>query len=208
MLREKFLGRNPSNFHMDPIVKAFIISEGLIWSAWNFVTPIAAIFIVNHVTGGNIQAVTFGYSVYLITRVVSELIIGKILNRTSDRMKYNYVVLGLFFLTISYLSFAFTENLTLLYFSYFLMGLGLGISSPPKNSLFSVHLDKNKETTEWGLADAVTFIADAIAVILGGFIATVYGFQPLFIIASIISLLGTVPYLLRFEKIPDFSKKD
>ncbi|MBI2622736.1 MAG: hypothetical protein HYW64_01440 [Candidatus Levybacteria bacterium] len=55
MLKEQFLGRNPSHFQINPVVKAFIVSETFLWSAWNFVTPIFAIFVVSNIEGGNVQ---------------------------------------------------------------------------------------------------------------------------------------------------------
>lgn len=200
MLSEKFLGRYPSHFKINPIVKAYIISESLIWSAWNFVTPIAAIFVINNVTGGSIQSAAFGYSFYLVSRVIIELIVGRSLIGATDKKKFTYTVLGLFIITLSYLGFAFTSTLLILYLFYFLFGLGIGIAAPAKNSLFSVHLDKDKEASEWGVTDAAVLLSDAIAIIIGGFIATNFGFKPLFILASTINLLGIIPYLIRFDK--------
>jgi predicted MFS family arabinose efflux permease len=74
--------------------------------------------------------------------------------------------------------------------------MGLGIASPIKNSLFATHLDKNKETTEWGIYDAVTFVGMASTAALGGFIASSYGFNFLFVIAAIVNFIGILPYLL------------
>lgn len=63
MLAEKFLGRYPSHFKINPIVKAYIVSESLVWSAWNLMTPIATIFVVNNVSGGSIQSAAFGWQI-------------------------------------------------------------------------------------------------------------------------------------------------
>lgn len=68
-----------------------------------------------------------------------------------------------------------------MFIAYAIAGVGLGIALPAKNSLFVLHLDKNKEATEWGIADTVCFICTAFAAILGGFIATDFGFDTLFI---------------------------
>lgn len=40
MLKDQFLGRNPTHFKVNPVVKAFIISEAFLWSAYNFIIPI------------------------------------------------------------------------------------------------------------------------------------------------------------------------
>jgi len=196
MLKEQFLGKNPSHFQINPIVKSFIISETFLWSAWNFVTPIFAIFVVSSIQGGDVQIAAAAFSVHLIARVFSELISGRYLLKKPDRVKFVITVIGMLFISLSYIGFAFSRTILVLFIFYAVAGIGLGIASPAKNSLFSTHLDRNKEPSEWGVYDAVVFIGMALATALGGFIAGQYGFQFLFFLASIVNLLGIFPYLL------------
>ncbi|MGA2967617.1 MAG: MFS transporter [Candidatus Levyibacteriota bacterium] len=195
MLREPFIGRNPSHFQINKIVEAFIISETFLWSAWNFVTPIFAIFVVNHIKGGNIQIAASAYSVCLIARVVLEIISGKYLSRKADSNKLLLAISGMILMSLSYIGFAFSHSIPALFLFYILIGIGFGVASPAKYSLFTEHIDKDKTTTEWSLYDAITLIGIASATALGGFIATLYGFTFLFILASVVNLLGIVPYL-------------
>lgn len=199
MLREKFLGRNPSHFHLNPIIKAYIISEAFLWSAWDFVMPIFAVFIVTTIPGGNVQLAAIGYSTYLITRVILELISGKILAGSKDRQKLLMSICGMTCLTIAYIGFAFSSTISSIFFFYFMLGAGLGIAAPAKNTLFAIHLDKNKESTEWSLTDAISFICMALATALGGFIASQYGFKVLFILAAIVNSISIIPYLLQIK---------
>ena len=198
MIREQFIGRNPSHFQVNPLVKSFIISEAFIWSALNFFVPIFAVFVTTKIAGGNIQLAASAYSVHLISRVVMELIICKKLTKTRDIDKLKITIAGLFLLSLSYIGFALTRTIIPLFAFYSLTGIGLGIASPAKNSLFSTHLDKNKEPTEWGIYDAVVFFGMALATALGGFIASAYGFELLFILASVLNLIGILPYVLYF----------
>ncbi|MBI1982054.1 MAG: MFS transporter [Candidatus Levybacteria bacterium] len=200
MLKEQFLGRNPSHFQINPVVKAFIVSETFLWSAWNFVTPIFAIFVVSNIEGGNVQIAASAFSVYLIARVFSELLSGRYLLGKIERGKFILTIGGMLFLSLSYVGFAFSNTIFYLFFFYAMAGVGLGIASPAKNSLFSTHLDKNKEPSEWGIYDAITFTGMALATALGGFIANQYGFSFLFLLASIVNLLGIFPYLLYIRE--------
>lgn len=196
MLREQFIGRNPSHFQVNPIVKAFIVSELFLWSAYNFVVPIFAIFVVNNIEGGNVQLAASAFSVYLIARVIVELVICRHLSKTNETERFLITILGMALLSLSYLGFAFSHSVAPLFIFYGIVGVGLGIASPAKNSLFSTHLDKNKEPTEWGIYDAVTFFGMAASAALGGFIVSQYGFPLLFVLASIVNIIGIVPYLL------------
>jgi MFS family permease len=195
MLREQFLGRNPSHFTLNKIVEAFIISETFLWSAWNFVTPIFAIFVVNDIKGGNIQIAASAFSVCLISRVIFEIITGRYLNNKTDRNRLHLTILGMVIMSVAYIGFAFSHTIPLLFLFYVLIGIGFGVASPAKYSLFSEHIDRDKATTEWSLYDAITLIGIALATALGGFIASFYGFTFLFILASVVNLLGIVPYL-------------
>lgn len=199
-MKEYLLGRLPSHFQVNQVVRAYIISESFVWAAWNFVIPILAVFVVDHVKGGSVQTAASAYSIYLITRVVFELISGKVLIKTNDRKKYILAVIGIVILSFSYLFFSISHSVSTLLIGYMIAGVGLGLSSPAKNALFSIHIEKNKEATDWSISDAVTFGCMALAATLGGFFETLYGFSVLFIIASVINLFGAIPFILFIYK--------
>jgi sugar phosphate permease len=200
MLRESFIGRNPSHFNINKFVEAFIVSETLLWSAWNFVTPIFAIFVINNIKGGNIQIAASAYSVSLISRVIFEIITGKYLNGKTDFNQLHLAILGMVIMSVAYIGFAFSHTIPLLFLFYILIGIGFGVASPAKYSLFTNHIDKEKTSTEWSLYDAINLIGIASATALGGFIASLYGFSFLFILASIVNMLAVVPYLAISKK--------
>lgn len=201
MLRELFIGKRPSHFHINPIVKAFVISECFLWSAWNFIIPIFAIFAINNIAGGKIELAASGYSIHLVFRVIFELIFGKYLARSNDSKMLKIAIFGILMISTSYLGFIFTSTIPMFFFFYAIAGVGFGIVSPAKNTLFSTHLDKNKESIEWGVSDATVFIAIALAAALGGFIAGQYGFRVLFILSAIINTISIVPYALHLQQI-------
>ncbi len=199
MIRSSFIGRNPSHFQVNSFVKAFIISEGFVWSAWNFMIPIIAIFIANNIPGGTIEIAAMAFSSYLISRVIAELITSKYLSGTDNKYKLKFVLSGLALLSFGYVNFIFSYSILQLFFAYIVAGVGMGITAPAKYSLFSIHLDKGREAFEWSAYDAVTFIGMALSTALGGFIAAQYGFQILFILACIVNVVGAIPYLLYMK---------
>lgn len=196
MFKEIFIGKPLSHFHINPIVKAFVVSEMFLWSAWNSTAPIFAIFAVTHIPGGNTEIAASAFSTHLIVRVVFELISGRYLLKTTEKKKFLLTIIGILLVGMSYMGFAFIQTFFSVFLFSGLSGMGFGIASPAKNSLFSTHLDKNKESVEWGMYDAVIFIGMAFSAIAGGFIANKYGFEPLFIIAAAINMLSILPYIL------------
>ncbi len=200
MIREIFLGKSSSNFHINSVVKSFIVSDSLLWSAWNLVAPIFAVFIVNDITGGSVQMAASAYSTYLISRVIFEVLTGRYLVRSSNKAKFITTILGMLVMSVAYIGFGVSSSIEQVFIFYALAGAGIGIASPAKNSLFSMNLDKNKEAAEWGLTDAVSFMCMAIATAVGGFIAEVFGFKTLFYAAAIVNIIGIIPFLLLVNK--------
>lgn len=211
MIKEIFIGRKPSEFHMNGVVKAFIISEIFLWSSWNAIIPIFAIFAATKIPGGNTEIAASSFSCYLVVRVIFELISGRYLARSKETQKFIISIIGIALMSLGYLGFALTDNIPSLFLSYGIIGMGLGISSPAKNSLFSTHLDKNKEVIEWSMYDGFIFMGMAMSATIGGFVANSYGFTFLFYLVAITNLISIIPYVLYAKKKgttePDHLKK-
>lgn len=179
------------------IIRSYIISESLIWSAWNAVFPIMAIYITTMVQGGTIESAGIAYSIHLVFRVIFEISIGKTLHNASDRKKFAISVIGLTLMTIAYTGFVLSKNIWCVFGLYALLGTGIGIASPAKNSLFAMHLNKNKSASQWASYDAITFLCTAIASAVGGMFATKFGFDALFTLVAILNFLGIIPYIYK-----------
>ena len=185
---------------MNPVVKAFIISEIFLWSSWNAIIPIFAIFAATKIPGGNTEIAAASFSTYLIVRVIFELISGRYLSKSTDIQKFIISIIGIILMSVGYVGFALTKNVSSLFLFYGVIGMGLGIASPAKNSLFSSHLDKDKEVTEWSVYDGFVFMGMAMSATIGGFVANRYGFTFLFYLVAITNLLSIIPYILYAEK--------
>lgn len=200
MIKEIFIGKRPSDFHMNPVVKAFIISEIFLWSSWNAIIPIFAIFAATQIPGGNTEIAAASFSCYLIVRVIFELISGRYLSKSNEMEKFVVSIIGIILMSLGYLGFALTKNVSSLFVFYSIIGIGLGIASPAKNSLFSMHLDKNKEVTEWSIYDGFVFMGMAMSATIGGFVANRYGFVFLFYLVAVTNLLSIIPYALYAKR--------
>ena len=194
MLRGVFIGRLPTHFQINPLIRVYILAETILFSAYNAVIPIFAIFVTNNISGGSVEIAASSYSTYLIFRVLFEIVSGMKIAKVSDRNKILVTMLGITIVSISYIGFALSTTIWTIFIFFAVMGIGLGIASPAKNSLFSTHLDKHRETTEWAMLDAAVFTGMALSASLGGFIAMRYGFPLLFYVVAILTILSLIPY--------------
>lgn len=179
------------------IIRSYIISESLLWSAWNAVFPLFAVFITSQIQGGSIESAGIAYSIYLLFRVIFELCIGYFLHNASDRKKFAISVVGLSLMSIAYAGFVFAEVIWVIFVLYAILGFGMGIASPAKNSLFSTHLDKKRSAGQWASYDAITFLCMAISAALGGMVVNKWGFNTLFAFAALINILAIIPYIYK-----------
>lgn len=195
MIKEIFFGKGQTPLQINPILKVFMLSEMMLWSAWSAFSPIFALFAVT-LPGAGVETAAFAYSIYLITRVIVELISGRLLVNSGDLRKFVYTITGIIIISIAYFGFAFSTTVPMAYLFYAVAGLGIGIASPAKNTLFATHLDPKKETFEWGLQDALVFFTMALAAFAGGLVAHQFGFMTLFLLIGGLNLASILPYVL------------
>ncbi len=87
--------------------------------------PILAIFVATRLPLGNIETVGYSYSIHLLSRVVFELISGKLLSNSSTRKKILVIIAGIGVVSISYMGMAFAHSVLHLYLAMGVSGLCL-----------------------------------------------------------------------------------
>lgn len=195
-----FVHRLPySNFN--PFVKSFIISDGLLFSAWSLIFPLFAVFVTTNVANGNIGLAASSVTAYFVVRIITEVISGKYLQKFSEGKRINILNFGMLLVAVSYFGFAFSNTIFMIYSFWTIAGIGWGLATPTRLSLFSLHIDKSSAVTEWSVTDVINLILIAASTAIGGFIATQYGFKMLFLLAGVINLLGIIPFLIYNRKI-------
>ena len=66
-------------------------------------------------------------------------------------------------------------------------------------AIFTRHIDKNMEGTEWGVYYTFTDLGGAVLATLGGFIAKSFGLPNLIILVTILCLIGAT-FLIPIRK--------
>ena len=79
-----------------------------------------------------------------------------------------------------------------LYVVQFVLGFFTAFTFPTYMAIFTRHLDKQKEGTEWGIYFTLTDLTSAAFAALGGFVATTQGFPILIIVVATISVVGAL----------------
>ncbi len=180
--------------NLNPIAKVFIISEAFFWSGWNVLLPLISIFALTEVNSATIQTMSFGYSLYLICRVVGSLVSGVFLNKITYQNKIWLIITGILTVNLSYLGFISVTNIFPMFIFFSLAGFCTGLISPVRAALFSTHMDKNQETREWGFLDAIILTAIAACTAISGLLVSQLGYKSVFAFSVALNTLSVFPY--------------
>lgn len=203
MIRGLFFGKRISNSPamagMNPAIKAFITSEVLFWSAWNIIIPIFAVFVVAEIPGATVAQAAYGFTAYLLVRMVVELWVSHKINHLSNAQRAILDMIGMFIISLAYLGLVLHPTLEAIFGFYIVCGFGMGVAAPAKNSLFSRSMEQGTESAMWGVYDVAILSGMAVATSLGGYMAEEYGFRVILLAACVVNILGVIPYFFFIQ---------
>jgi MFS family permease len=180
-------------FKFNKIVKYLVLSDLVFYAGWGLITPIFAIFIVNNIQGGTILIAGIASSIYWVLKSVLRVPIGVFLDsHKGEKDDYFFLVFGLLIAALVPFGYIFSKLPWHIYALQAIYAIGMAMSVSGWAAIFTRHIDKGKESTEWGLDSASYGIGMGVAALAGGLAVTKFGFNPVFIAVGIMGLIGVV----------------
>ena len=165
--------------------------------ALGVIGPFFAIFITQQIKGGDAAVVGFATASYWVVKSVFQLPIARFLDKTDGKSDEFWAFFCGYIATalvpiLYYLSSA-PWHLYLVQAGF---GFAMAWAVPAWYSIFTTHLDAHKIAFEWSLVSVISVGASAsIAAALGGLLIKNYGFNMIFIIASLVIFLSALAVL-------------
>ncbi len=173
------------------IIKYLIISDLVFWSSWGLISPIFAVFIIEKIEGGSIFIVGMATAVYWISRSFLRIPIGIFLDTCpGEKDDYLFLVIGLFIAALVPFGFVFASLPIHIYLLQAVYAIGMAMTSSGWAAIFTRHIDKGRESTEWGIDATSVGFGIGIFGAVGGWAVTHFGFNPVFIVVGIFGLVG------------------
>jgi MFS family permease len=180
------------NFRINRIVKYLILSDLVFYTGWGLISPIFAIFIVEKIVGGNAFVAGLSSAIYFILMSLLRIPFGIFLDsRPGEKDDYCFLTLGLFIAALVPFGFIFSKFPWHIYLLQAIHALGMAMSLAAWPAIFTRHIDKGKESTEWGLDATSIGLGAGISGAIGGWLVTKFGFEPVFVLVGIFGLIGT-----------------
>lgn len=186
--------RHNFNFKLNPIIKLLIASDLIAQGSLGLLAPIFAIFIDKSITDTDpVIAAGMASAIYLFTRSAFQIPIARLLDSIKgERDDFSAMFWGMICSSLLPIAYLYIDSSLELYFIQFLLGLCVAFTYPSFMSIFTKHIDKGEEGTEWGIYYTFTDISTAATSAIGGVFAATYGFNLVIIVTVIFSVIGTL----------------
>lgn len=190
---------------VNKVVRFLVVTDFFYNAAFASFAPVFAIFITGQIAGGSAKVAGFSASIYWIVKSVIQLPIARFLDKTDgEKDDFWAMFLGFFFSGFVPLGYVFASEPWHLYILQAFLGFVMAWAVPAWYSIFTRHVDKWRISFEWSLESVFSVgLATAGAAALGGYIADKFGFDVVFLAASLmifassLLLLGLKKYLVR-----------
>lgn len=163
------------------------------FSAFGLIGPIFAVFVTNQITGATIATVGFAATINLLVRAILQMPVARYIDKhKGEKDDFLFMVAGSMLLSIVPFIYIFVTLPMHLYLAQAVLGIGGALTNPGWFAIFTRHIDKGREGTEWTLENVGIGLASAGAAALGGVMAERFGFHNLFLVVGILSLIGLI----------------
>lgn len=178
-----------------------IVSDFFLNLGWSLLSPIFALFILEKITLSDpakaAEVAGFAALCYWISKSFMEIPIGRFLDKNKgEKDDFWFMVSGLFIVGFSPLGFLLSTEPWHIYVFQVLHAIGMAMSLPSWLAIFTRHVDKGKEAFEWSIETTSISAGAGIAGGLGGLVASIFGFEILFISVSLLTLFSALILLL------------
>ncbi|MBI2633448.1 MAG: MFS transporter [Parcubacteria group bacterium] len=178
---------------INPVIRFLIISDTVITGAAGLLGPIFALFIEDFIRGGNEAVAGLAAGIYLFTKSIFQIPIAHFIDRVRGE-KDDFWLMFIFSILIAVIPLLYLVIYTpfQLYLIQLILGLFTAFTFPTYMAIFTRHIDKKKEGTEWGVYFTLTDLTSAALAAIGGFLATTHGFPTLIIAVVVVSVIGSL----------------
>ncbi len=178
---------------INPLVRILIVSDMLMVGAMGMFAPLYALFVEESVIDANELVVGMSITIYLLSRSILQIPIATFLDKVKgERDDYFFLATFSVLVGVLYLGFLFVDQVWQLFLMQFLLGLCVAITYPSYMAIFTRHVDKHMEGTEWGVYQTFVDLSTAALATIGGYVATIVGFDALIIMVSILCISGAL----------------
>ena|SRR3989338_179739 len=196
------------SFDTNDVIKALTISDLFILSSFGLIAPIFAVYLTDNIKGANLEVVGVAATIFLLTRSLGQLPVAYIVDKIKgEKDDFWVMVIGSLISSLVPLFYIIATETWHIYLIQLIYGLSQAFTYPSWLAIFTRHIDKKREGFEWGIYYTLTDLGGAVVAVIGGIVASSFGFTPLFIIVSVTSFMGSLWLMVIRKRFNTISRK-
>lgn len=177
--------------HMNLVIRFLIVSDVIFLGATGLLGPIFALFIVEFIQGGNALVAGVAAAIFLVTKSLLQIPAASVIDKIcGEKDDFWIMFIGTIVSALLPLFYLVIDTPLELYAVQFLYGAVMAFTFPSFMAIFTRHIDKTREGTDWGIYFTLTDLSTAVTATIGGVLATTFGFQTVIVTSVAVSLLG------------------
>ncbi|OGN02369.1 MAG: hypothetical protein A2655_01390 [Candidatus Yanofskybacteria bacterium RIFCSPHIGHO2_01_FULL_43_42] len=182
------------------VIRTLVSADFFTTAGFSVFGPVFAIFVTRQITGGSLEIIGFAAAIFQIFKSVLQIPIARYLDKNHGEYDDFYsLVFGTFLVATVPFWYIFASEPIHIFIIQAIYGIGAAFSIPPWYAIFSRHLDKMQESTEWSMDSIAVGVGAASSAAIGGILAQKFGFNFVFIVGGIFAIFGAVQQLKIFK---------
>jgi MFS family permease len=183
-------------------MKNLYLSTFIFWLATNLVSPFFAIFALERIPGVTITEYGFSTLIYFLSFGLSVILVGRITdNIKGEKDDITIAVTGYITRGILLIVLAYVTSISGLYLIQFLLGVSRSFSDSVKEKLHFKLISQKNIASSFSITSGITNLSAAFGAGLGGYLAGIYGFEMVFIIVGILTIISGIVYGFATKKL-------
>ena len=178
-------------------LRILLITNALILIAGAMLGPIYALFVEK--VGGSLLDASLTGGIFALVAGITTLIAGRYADKIKE--KRYIVAFGYSLMGVGFFLYTFVNSIWFLFVVQAIIGFAEAAYVPAFDALYSKHLTKKKAGREWGAWEATNYFTAAAGAGTGGLLVTYFGFNIIFIIMGILSVISAIYIFLLPKRI-------
>lgn len=186
---------------INKVIKTLIASDFFLQSGWGLIGPIFAVFLTKQISGGSLELVGFFAATYWLVKSAVQPFIARLFDKThGETDDFWFLIVGMYVANLIPLGYIFSSQPWHIFVLEAIRGLAMACVIPTWSAIFTRHIDKGREAFSWSLESTGIGLASGLAGAFGGMLATLMGFQAVFVLVSFFGLISSsVLFFIRHK---------
>lgn len=167
-------------------VRILIGADFLMVASTGFFAPIGAVYFAQQIEGGSLATAGFATTVFWASKSAFQIPVSLMADaKKGERDDFSIMIAGVLLAACVQLAYIFfAREMWQIYIIQVVNGLAYALQVPTFLAIFTRHIDRYREGTEWMLHSNAIGLGFAIAGAVGGVLAERFGFQIIFLLSS------------------------